>query len=142
MQSIAILEITLRDQEGDLAKKFGHLQIGDLRKACGGSFAPRMNRYAKLKDVLDKLDMPSLLLVGRSAGAAPPPESSEIILIDERPGNGSLDGGGGAFIGVAEQVRIDVQGDRGVGMAEAAADGHHVETGGDELACVRVTERM
>jgi hypothetical protein len=63
MQTLGLESAALRDKDGDLAKRFGHVQIGDLRRSYGNKFAPRMNRYAKLKDVLHKLDTPSLLLL-------------------------------------------------------------------------------
>lgn len=56
-------DATLRDKDGDVAKKFGNVQIQELRRSYGAKFAPRMNRYAKLRDVLHKLDAPSLLLL-------------------------------------------------------------------------------
>lgn len=63
------LEAALRDREGELAKRLGNVQIRDLRRSYGNKFAPRINRYARLRDVLQKLDTPSLLMLADQPGA-------------------------------------------------------------------------
>jgi hypothetical protein len=52
--------VRYRDYNGDLSRKHGSTLIGTLRETYGLGFAPGCADYAKLSDVLAKLDEPSL----------------------------------------------------------------------------------
>ena len=49
-----------RDRNGEISKKHGNTLIATLRKTYGEKFAPGFPDNAKLSDVLEKLDEPSL----------------------------------------------------------------------------------
>ena len=49
-----------RDKNGAISKKHGNTLISTLRKTYGDSFAKGEPDTAKLSDVLDRLDEPSL----------------------------------------------------------------------------------
>ena len=49
-----------RDKNGQISQKHGNTEVKTLRKIYGASFAPNQEPNAKLKDVLDQLDEPSL----------------------------------------------------------------------------------
>jgi hypothetical protein len=49
-----------RDADGAISKKHGNTRIVNLRDAYGKDFAPGAPGTAKLKDVLARLDEPSL----------------------------------------------------------------------------------
>ena len=49
-----------RDKNGEISRKHGNTLISTLRKTYGPTFAHGFADDAKLADVLDKLDEPSL----------------------------------------------------------------------------------
>ena len=49
-----------RDKNGQISQKHGNTKVKTLRKIYCASFAPNQEPNAKLKDVLDQLDEPSL----------------------------------------------------------------------------------
>jgi hypothetical protein len=49
-----------RDKNGEIARKHGNTLVSTLRETYGSKFAPGMSDDAKLGDVLDRLDEPSL----------------------------------------------------------------------------------
>jgi hypothetical protein len=49
-----------RDKNGEMSRKHGNTLIGTLRKHYGPWFAPGCADKARLSDVLDKVDEPSL----------------------------------------------------------------------------------
>ena len=49
-----------RDKNGELSKKHGNTLVRTLRKIYGQQFAEGCTREEKLRDVLQKLDEPSL----------------------------------------------------------------------------------
>jgi hypothetical protein len=49
-----------RDKNGEISKKHGNTLISTLRKEHGDNFAPGISGTAKLSEVLEKLDEPSL----------------------------------------------------------------------------------
>ncbi len=48
------------DRTGEITRKYGNTLIATLRKTYGNDFAPGCAGDAKLKDVLDRMDEPSL----------------------------------------------------------------------------------
>ncbi len=48
------------DKTGEINRKHGNTLVGTLRKTYGNSFAPGCDDDAKLSDVLNKMDEPSL----------------------------------------------------------------------------------
>jgi hypothetical protein len=59
-----------RDKDGEISKKHGNTLVGTLRKTYGPIFASGFSDHDKLRDVLDKLDEPSLskLVADHDAG--------------------------------------------------------------------------
>jgi hypothetical protein len=49
-----------RDANGEISRRHGNTSIDSLREAYGACFAPGFPGYARLRDVLDRLDEPSL----------------------------------------------------------------------------------
>jgi hypothetical protein len=49
-----------RDKNGELSRKHGNALMGTLRQTYGYGFAPGCADHAKLRDVLEKMDEPSL----------------------------------------------------------------------------------
>jgi hypothetical protein len=49
-----------RDADGEISKKHGNTRVKNLRDTYGKDFAPGVPGTAKLKDVLARLDEPSL----------------------------------------------------------------------------------
>jgi hypothetical protein len=54
------MEINHRDKSGDIAQKYGNTLIRTLRVKYGFAFAKGESNTAKLIDVLERLDEPSL----------------------------------------------------------------------------------
>ncbi|HEY3919215.1 MAG TPA: hypothetical protein VGL83_15595 [Stellaceae bacterium] len=54
------MTIDHRDKSGDVAQKYGNTLIRTLRVKYGYAFAMGESNYAKLIDVLERLDEPSL----------------------------------------------------------------------------------
>lgn len=52
-----------RDKNGEISKKHGNTLVSTLRKIYGQDFAPGFPPHAKLSDVLETLDEPSLTKV-------------------------------------------------------------------------------
>jgi hypothetical protein len=49
-----------RDADGEISRKHGNTSIDSLRDTYGACFAPGFPGYTRLRDVLDRLDEPSL----------------------------------------------------------------------------------
>ena len=64
------------------------------------------------------------------------------VLISERFTESGFDDFRRAVVTVFEKVTVDTEGDDRGGVAEAAADGDRVHTGGDQLAGVGVAESV
>jgi hypothetical protein len=58
-----------RDKNGEISKKHGNTLVRTLRKIYGASFAPGFPDSAKLSDVLETLDEPSLSQLVRDHNA-------------------------------------------------------------------------
>jgi hypothetical protein len=55
-----MMEINHREKGGDIAQKYGNMLIRTLRTKYGYTFADGESNTAKLIDVLERLDEPSL----------------------------------------------------------------------------------
>lgn len=54
------MEIDHREKSGDIAQKYGNMLVRSLRVKYGYAFANGESNTAKLIDVLERLDEPSL----------------------------------------------------------------------------------
>lgn len=61
-------EINHRDKRGDIARSYGDMLIRTLRVKYGYAFASGESNTAKLIDVLERLDEPSLRHLIRDLG--------------------------------------------------------------------------
>ena len=55
-----------RDRNGEISRKHGNTLISSLRQTYGPNFAPGFSGQAKLSEVLQTLDAPSLTQLVRS----------------------------------------------------------------------------
>lgn len=60
--------IDYRDKKGEIARKYGSMLIRTLRVKYGNRFAEGESNAAKLIDVLERLDEPSLHQIIRDHG--------------------------------------------------------------------------